>query len=324
MGTDRTVRSRPHGRSPTRALRWGFVVSRALSHSSHQMCRLPRSRGCPELALRGRPGRPRTVVTTCAMGDRHSSRRMDTTARGHGERVIALRQQRAAFGVQGCVGRWPCHTRARADAVGGTPHFFPALTAAWRRGSHPVPGTASVYIRTISGPAVLPKSRRALFALVSNALPLCHQQTKNPCTGRGSGYFFGLLPWRPGGRSRARPRYRCDDISGCRPAEPREPDQRQPMVRTPRQGRQYMIDVVFGVDVGTSSTKGVVVDPVGRILGEAVRSHMVDRPRPGHVEMDAHVWWDEFVARGRVALLRRRHRPRRRSQRHGPVHPSGR
>ncbi|MFD4600325.1 FGGY-family carbohydrate kinase [Streptomyces sp. NPDC058464] len=57
-----------------------------------------------------------------------------------------------------------------------------------------------------------------------------------------------------------------------------------------------MIDVVFGVDVGTSSTKGVVVDAAGRILGEAVRRHVVDRPRPGHVEMDAHVWWDEFVS----------------------------
>ncbi|MEV5956567.1 FGGY family carbohydrate kinase [Streptomyces sp. NPDC051987] len=57
-----------------------------------------------------------------------------------------------------------------------------------------------------------------------------------------------------------------------------------------------MIDVVLGVDVGTSSTKGVVVDTDGRILGAATRPHLVDRPRPGHVEMDAHVWWDEFVS----------------------------
>ncbi|MEU9977979.1 FGGY-family carbohydrate kinase [Streptomyces sp. NPDC051014] len=57
-----------------------------------------------------------------------------------------------------------------------------------------------------------------------------------------------------------------------------------------------MTDVVLGVDVGTSSTKGVVVDEGGRILGEAVRRHVVDRPRPGHVEMDAQVWWDEFVS----------------------------
>lgn len=77
-----------------------------------------------DLDLRAHPGstgRPWTVSTTCAMWDRHSSRRMAATARGHGKRVIALRQQRAGFGVQGGIGRWLCHTRVRADAVGGTP-----------------------------------------------------------------------------------------------------------------------------------------------------------------------------------------------------------
>lgn len=177
MGTDRTVRSRPHAGAPPEHS-GGASSSHARSHTALTKCADSPVLGCPELALRGRPGRPRTVVTTCAMGDRHSSRRMDTTARGHGERVIALRQQRAAFGVQGCVGRWPCHTRARADAVGGTPHFFRLRPLRGAAGSHPVRGTASVEIRTISGPAVLPKSRRALFALVSNALPLCHQQTE--------------------------------------------------------------------------------------------------------------------------------------------------
>ncbi|MGW4670873.1 FGGY-family carbohydrate kinase [Streptomyces sp. NPDC004324] len=65
-----------------------------------------------------------------------------------------------------------------------------------------------------------------------------------------------------------------------------------------------MIDVVFGVDVGTSSTKGVVVDTAGRILGQAVHTHVVDRPRPGHVEMDAQVWWDEFVSLAAELLAR--------------------
>jgi hypothetical protein len=46
-------------------------------------------------------------------------------------------------------------------------------------GSHPVRGSASVKIRAISGPAVPPKPRQALFALVSDALPLYRQQTKN-------------------------------------------------------------------------------------------------------------------------------------------------
>lgn len=52
----------------------------------------------------------------------------------------------------------------------------------------------------------------------------------------------------------------------------------------------------LGVDVGTSSTKGVLVDAGGRILASATRAHDVQRPRAGWVEMDASVWWDEFVS----------------------------
>lgn len=51
----------------------------------------------------------------------------------------------------------------------------------------------------------------------------------------------------------------------------------------------------LGVDVGTSSSKGVLVDADGVILATATRSHRVERPRTGWVEMDARVWWDEFV-----------------------------
>ena len=53
---------------------------------------------------------------------------------------------------------------------------------------------------------------------------------------------------------------------------------------------------VLGIDVGTSSTKGVLVGFDGSILGTAVREHNVSRPQPGFVEMDAAVWWDEFVS----------------------------
>ncbi|GAA3802919.1 FGGY-family carbohydrate kinase [Streptomyces phyllanthi] len=53
---------------------------------------------------------------------------------------------------------------------------------------------------------------------------------------------------------------------------------------------------VLGVDIGTSSSKGVLVDKDGTVLATAVRPHTVSRPRPGHVEMDAHVWWDEFAS----------------------------
>lgn len=52
----------------------------------------------------------------------------------------------------------------------------------------------------------------------------------------------------------------------------------------------------LGVDVGTSSTKGVLVAADGSIVASATRAHDVDRPHTGWVEMDAQVWWDEFVS----------------------------
>jgi xylulokinase len=62
------------------------------------------------------------------------------------------------------------------------------------------------------------------------------------------------------------------------------------------------IDVVLGIDIGTSSSKGVLVTIDGTILASAVRAHEVFRPNAGHVEMDAHVWWDEFVSISRELL----------------------
>lgn len=53
--------------------------------------------------------------------------------------------------------------------------------------------------------------------------------------------------------------------------------------------------VYLGVDIGTSSSKGVLVDTAGRILRIAAREHAVERPHPGHVEMDGALWWQEFV-----------------------------
>jgi len=52
--------------------------------------------------------------------------------------------------------------------------------------------------------------------------------------------------------------------------------------------------VTVGVDIGTSSSKGVLVGLDGRIIRSSVREHEVDRPGPGWVEMDAAVWWQEF------------------------------
>ncbi|MFV0253397.1 MAG: FGGY-family carbohydrate kinase [Beutenbergiaceae bacterium] len=53
--------------------------------------------------------------------------------------------------------------------------------------------------------------------------------------------------------------------------------------------------LVFAIDIGTSSSKAVVVDEHGTVLRSATRSHEVSRPAFGHVEMDAAIWWSEFT-----------------------------
>lgn len=52
---------------------------------------------------------------------------------------------------------------------------------------------------------------------------------------------------------------------------------------------------VIGVDIGTSSTKAVLVGLDGALLRSAVRAHRPDRPGPGRFEMDAALWWREFT-----------------------------
>lgn len=50
----------------------------------------------------------------------------------------------------------------------------------------------------------------------------------------------------------------------------------------------------FGLDVGTSSTKAVLVSPDGTLLDSRVREHEVVHGPDGLVEMDMDVWWREF------------------------------
>lgn len=54
--------------------------------------------------------------------------------------------------------------------------------------------------------------------------------------------------------------------------------------------------LVLGVDIGTSSSKGVLVDLEGRIRATTVREHEVSRPHVGWAEMDGMLWWSEFVS----------------------------
>jgi xylulokinase len=63
---------------------------------------------------------------------------------------------------------------------------------------------------------------------------------------------------------------------------------------------------VIGVDIGTSSSKGVLVGFDGELLASAVVEHAVQRPGPGMFEMDGSVWWDELVALAQRLLAEQR------------------
>ena len=51
-----------------------------------------------------------------------------------------------------------------------------------------------------------------------------------------------------------------------------------------------MVDAVIGVDIGTQSTKAVLVTADGAILGQASRGYAPDTPRPNWAEQHAGVW----------------------------------
>jgi xylulokinase len=56
-------------------------------------------------------------------------------------------------------------------------------------------------------------------------------------------------------------------------------------------------ELLLGVDIGTSSSKGVLARPDGEVVATAERPHELSLPRPGWAEHDAEgVWWADFVS----------------------------
>ncbi len=49
--------------------------------------------------------------------------------------------------------------------------------------------------------------------------------------------------------------------------------------------------VLFGIDVGTTATKGLAVDPAGAVLARAEAEYPLSTPRPGWAEQDPEDWW---------------------------------
>jgi xylulokinase len=57
-----------------------------------------------------------------------------------------------------------------------------------------------------------------------------------------------------------------------------------------------MNDLLLGIDVGTYSSKGVLVQPDGKLMKTSVVDHDMSIPHPGWAEQDAdNVWWGDVV-----------------------------
>lgn len=57
-----------------------------------------------------------------------------------------------------------------------------------------------------------------------------------------------------------------------------------------------MTDLLLGIDVGTASSKGVLLRPDGSFVADARADHAMEVPRPGWAEQDADaVWWADVV-----------------------------
>jgi xylulokinase len=65
------------------------------------------------------------------------------------------------------------------------------------------------------------------------------------------------------------------------------------------------VDLLLGIDMGTGSTKGVLVDTAGTVAVSETIAHQMDLPRPGWAEVDAEaVWWREVCAIAAALMAR--------------------
>ena len=61
--------------------------------------------------------------------------------------------------------------------------------------------------------------------------------------------------------------------------------------------------LLLGIDIGTSSSKGVLVSLDGRLVAEQAVPHGFEIPQPGWAEQDADaIWWHDFctISRGLI------------------------
>jgi xylulokinase len=65
------------------------------------------------------------------------------------------------------------------------------------------------------------------------------------------------------------------------------------------------VDLLLGIDMGTGSSKGVLVDAAGSVLASETIAHSMNLPRPGWAEVDAEaMWWREVCAISTTLMAR--------------------
>lgn len=55
------------------------------------------------------------------------------------------------------------------------------------------------------------------------------------------------------------------------------------------------MEQLLGIDIGTSSVKGIVIEPEGRIVAQASAEHHLSSPQPGWSEESPDIWWRNTV-----------------------------
>lgn len=64
------------------------------------------------------------------------------------------------------------------------------------------------------------------------------------------------------------------------------------------------MSLLLGIDIGTTATKGILLDPNRGILAEAESPSTLASPEPGWAEEDPYAWWDSTAAVTRLCLER--------------------
>jgi len=62
------------------------------------------------------------------------------------------------------------------------------------------------------------------------------------------------------------------------------------------------MDYLLGIDIGTSGTKGVLMDREGKIYARAGREYSIDIPQPDWAEQDPKIWWEATIRAAREVI----------------------